>query len=247
MTLTRLSELAALFQPKPVQEARVKTRNDLEKKFDSMSEGVESAMKDLEYEIGAGGVLETMIEDIGMTSHKAVVPLITELNDKIKAFKKDVSNLMMEAEGLLFSAKLESKDDRTEYDDFNEWKLEVQNMDGVAELDGDGKYRAVGPNGDCGKFDKNTGKGWLTSCAKKLKEGKNHLGETEYSSYASWKAGIKKAVAAHADKFNFEKAELWYDGDKDICNAMYGAKPFKRGETIQIGEWDGAVGSVHNL
>lgn len=66
-----------------------------------------------------------------------------------------------------------------------------------------------------------------------LSEAKNHMGETEYSSFASWKAAVKKK---HPD--------FWIDGDKDIAQAMVGEQPFKRGKTKSVGEWDGSVGTV---
>jgi hypothetical protein len=55
----------------------------------------------------------------------------------------------------------------------------------------------------------------------------------EYSSFKSWKAAIKKK---HPD--------AWFDGDEDIASAMVGPKPFKRGETKSVGEWDGAKGEL---
>ena len=58
-----------------------------------------------------------------------------------------------------------------------------------------------------------------------IAEGKNHMGEREYQSYASWKAACKKAYPG-----------CEYRGDKDICAATMGSK--------DVGEWDGAVGSV---
>jgi hypothetical protein len=65
-------------------------------------------------------------------------------------------------------------------------------------------------------------------------EAKNHLGETEYTTFDSWKRAAKKKDAA-----------VWFDGDKDIAQAMVGPKPYKKGETKSIGEWDGAVGSIY--
>lgn len=62
---------------------------------------------------------------------------------------------------------------------------------------------------------------------------KNHLGEVEYTSYDSWRRACKKV-----------DANVWFDGDRDICNAFVGTKPYKRKETRAIGEWDGAKGSV---
>jgi hypothetical protein len=57
-------------------------------------------------------------------------------------------------------------------------------------------------------------------------EAKNHMGETEYNTYAGWKSACRKAGA---DKF---------EGDSDICQAMKDGKG--------IGEWDGATGSVYD-
>jgi hypothetical protein len=59
-----------------------------------------------------------------------------------------------------------------------------------------------------------------------MAEAKNHMGETEYNTYAGWKAACRKAGA---DKF---------EGDRDICQAMKDGKG--------IGEWDGASGSVYD-
>lgn len=55
----------------------------------------------------------------------------------------------------------------------------------------------------------------------------------EYSSFKSWKAAIKK-----------KHPEAWFDGDADIASAMVGPKPFKRGETKSVGEWDGDKGEL---
>jgi len=59
-----------------------------------------------------------------------------------------------------------------------------------------------------------------------MAEAKNHMGETEYNTYAGWKAACRKAGA---DKF---------EGDRDICQAMKDGKG--------MGEWDGASGSVYD-
>lgn len=69
--------------------------------------------------------------------------------------------------------------------------------------------------------------------ADKVAEAKNDMGETEYATYSGWKAAAKKADAS-----------VWFDGDKDIGQAMVGAKPFKKGETKSIGEWDGEKGCI---
>lgn len=68
-----------------------------------------------------------------------------------------------------------------------------------------------------------------------IDEALNHMGEREYQSYHGWKAACRKAGAE------------WFDGDSDICNAMKGPHPYQRGITRQVGEWDGAVGSVYNI
>jgi thiol-disulfide isomerase/thioredoxin len=65
-------------------------------------------------------------------------------------------------------------------------------------------------------------------------EGKNHLGETTYSSWGAWCAACKKIAP-----------NVWYDGDKDIANAMVGPKPYVRNKTKSIGEWDGETGTVY--
>lgn len=57
--------------------------------------------------------------------------------------------------------------------------------------------------------------------------------KNEYSSFKSWKAAIKK-----------KHPEAWIDGDEDIAQAMVGPKPFKRGETKSVGEWDGSKGEL---
>lgn len=69
--------------------------------------------------------------------------------------------------------------------------------------------------------------------AEKVSEAKNDMGETEYATYSGWKAAAKKADAS-----------VWFDGDKDIGQAMVGTKPFKKGETKSIGEWDGEKGCI---
>jgi hypothetical protein len=66
-----------------------------------------------------------------------------------------------------------------------------------------------------------------------IKEGLNHMGEKEYKTYDSWKAACKKCCETY-----------WIDGNKDIAQALVGPKPYKRGETKAIGEWDGEKGSI---
>lgn len=59
-----------------------------------------------------------------------------------------------------------------------------------------------------------------------LSESVNHLGETEYSSYASWLRALKLKYPAG----------LKIDGDRDIAGASVDGK--------FVGEWDGAIGSI---
>lgn len=73
----------------------------------------------------------------------------------------------------------------------------------------------------------------------KVNEAKNHLGNNEYNTWAGWRAAAKKA-AADADL-----GAVWFEGDKDIAQAMVGAKPFATGKTFSIGEWDGEKGDVN--
>jgi hypothetical protein len=67
-----------------------------------------------------------------------------------------------------------------------------------------------------------------------LSEGRNHLGDAEQTTYAGWKAACRRAHSG-----------VWFDGDKDIAQAMVGPKPFQRGKTRSVGEWDGDKGSVY--
>lgn len=64
-------------------------------------------------------------------------------------------------------------------------------------------------------------------------EGLNHMGEKEQTTYAGWKRACKQ-----------KHSECWFEGDADIAQAFVGPKPYKKGETKAVGEWDGAVGSV---
>jgi hypothetical protein len=65
---------------------------------------------------------------------------------------------------------------------------------------------------------------------------KNHMGERTFQTFTGWKKACKQV-----------NSEVWFDGDADIAQAMVGPKPYKRGETKSIGEWDGAEGSIYNL
>lgn len=58
-------------------------------------------------------------------------------------------------------------------------------------------------------------------------EATNHMDEREYQTYASWRTACKKAYPG-----------CGFRGDKDIGAATLGGK--------DVGEWDGAVGSVYN-
>jgi hypothetical protein len=55
--------------------------------------------------------------------------------------------------------------------------------------------------------------------------------ERMFQTFAAWKRAIKA-----------EYPEAWLDGDQDIGQMMVGPKPFKRGETVAVGEWDGSEG-----
>ncbi len=69
---------------------------------------------------------------------------------------------------------------------------------------------------------------------KKLHEAyKNENGEVEYTSFATWKSKCRQV-----------NPEVWWDGNVDICNAFIGDKPYRRGKTLAIGEWDGEKGVV---
>ena len=60
-----------------------------------------------------------------------------------------------------------------------------------------------------------------------LSEVKNHMDETEYTTWDSWRKACRKAYS-----------EVTFEGDKDIAQAMY-----KEGRAV--GEWDGSVGIVY--
>lgn len=64
--------------------------------------------------------------------------------------------------------------------------------------------------------------------ADRLNEVKNHMDETEYESWASWRAACKKACPS-----------VTFEGDKDIAQAMDGKRA--------IGEWDGTVGVLFKV
>jgi hypothetical protein len=57
--------------------------------------------------------------------------------------------------------------------------------------------------------------------------------EVQYTSYTSWKSACRK-----------KERDVWFDGNKDIANAFVGPKPYVRGETKSIGEWDGSEGWI---
>lgn len=104
------------------------------------------------------------------------------------------------------------------------WEKAVAELD----VDDDGKDFAKLDGKLIAKWYEDRDEGWV------LTESKNHLGETEYSSYASWKVALKKRFP-----------DYWIDGDKEIANAMVGPQPYKRGETKSVGEWDGETGVIY--
>ena len=69
---------------------------------------------------------------------------------------------------------------------------------------------------------------------------KNHLGETEYQTYAGWRAAVKKEVARRNDV----ALTIRWDGDKDICFA-FAEDQRSGGKTIPVGEWTGDVGTIY--
>jgi hypothetical protein len=73
------------------------------------------------------------------------------------------------------------------------------------------------------------------NCTDEVDEATNHMGEPEYHSFHGWRAACRKVDPT-----------VWFDGDKEIAQAMVGMRPYRRGETHSIGEWDGAVGVVYN-
>lgn len=66
-----------------------------------------------------------------------------------------------------------------------------------------------------------------------LNELKNHMGETEYSSYKSWKAAVKKAVG---------DSPATFIGDSSMDEAQV---KDDNGKMRGVGEWDGSVGVVY--
>jgi hypothetical protein len=78
------------------------------------------------------------------------------------------------------------------------------------------------------------GEGGEEDLAKPVSEGKNHMGESTIASYKNWRASCKK-----------KNPDVWFDGDQDISQALVGPRPYKRGETKSIGEWDGETGTVY--
>jgi len=60
---------------------------------------------------------------------------------------------------------------------------------------------------------------------KMMKEARNHMGDREYQTYASWKAAAKK-----------KHPNVTFRGDKDIGAAVVDGQ--------DVGEWDGAVGTL---
>lgn len=73
----------------------------------------------------------------------------------------------------------------------------------------------------------------LRIALRKINEAANHMGEREYTTYGSWKAACKKAYPG-----------CGFRGDKDI-----GAATIKADTKLgfkDVGEWDGAVGTVYN-
>ena len=67
-----------------------------------------------------------------------------------------------------------------------------------------------------------------------IAEAKDEHGNTIFTSFGAWRSAVKTAFP-----------DMWLDGDRDIANAMIGPRPYARGKTISVGEWDGSTGYVN--
>lgn len=65
-------------------------------------------------------------------------------------------------------------------------------------------------------------------------ESPNESGDRVFGTYAAWKRAVKQIYPI-----------IWFNGDQDICQALVGPKPFVRGKTKSIGEWDGSTGLIY--
>jgi hypothetical protein len=224
--LNRLRELAALLRPMQVTEARVKTRADLEKKFQS----VEGTIKDLADDLSEGGTLETMMRDVGVASRKDSIALLKTLSNTVKT----IQSSMMEVEGLLFSAMTEGRHpepvNEAKKATYN-YELILKNSKGkvVATKTVKGNFAEDEIEDMLGDFMEDHGDAVETD-VKKIKvmnEAKNHLDENTYQSVASWKRALK---AKYGDKVK-------YFAHEGTIDAFIGSK--------QVGDWDDTTGTVY--
>lgn len=95
--LSRLREIAALLRPTPVREAKIPQG------FDGLKRVIEDAMADLWDKLGEGGALEKMLDDHNLsdTAEKSMEAMF----DAYKTFKKEVENVLIEAEGMIMMAE----------------------------------------------------------------------------------------------------------------------------------------------
>lgn len=63
---------------------------------------------------------------------------------------------------------------------------------------------------------------------------RNHMDEMEYETIPGWKRALKQ-----------KHPEVWYHPDDGTIDAFVGPKPFKQGETKQVGYWDDTVGTIN--
>lgn len=105
--MTRLRELAALFQPpkQPVTEAKTKSSD-----FEGIQNVVNDALEDLHDKLSEGGALESLADSVGMMKldtqkDKEGFTILGRLDHLTAKYKKEVEKLMTEVE-LMFHSSL---------------------------------------------------------------------------------------------------------------------------------------------
>lgn len=111
--LNRLKELAALFKPKAVPAevvAEDASQASLHAKFEALKKSVEETLNDLEFDLGAGGKLESMLDKhglMGLDSKKDDdgddLSVVKRMNERVERFKKAIDRLMLEVELMVAS------------------------------------------------------------------------------------------------------------------------------------------------
>jgi hypothetical protein len=66
-----------------------------------------------------------------------------------------------------------------------------------------------------------------------VSEGTNSNNERTIANFSKWKASCRS-----------KHAGVWFSGDKDICEAMVGPNPYKRGETKGVGHFEEGDGGT---